>query len=45
VKYSMGWKQYAPGDEPEAILAAADAALYNNKRASKAPVATADVGA
>jgi diguanylate cyclase (GGDEF)-like protein len=37
VKYSAGWKEYASGDEPETILAAADKALYTKKRASKAP--------
>lgn len=35
VKYSAGWKEYASGDEPETMLAAADVALYANKRASK----------
>jgi diguanylate cyclase (GGDEF)-like protein len=39
IKYSVGWKEYAPGDEPDTMLAAADQALYENKRASKsAPV-------
>lgn len=39
IKYSVGWKEYAPGDQPETMLAAADQALYENKRASKsAPV-------
>ena len=41
VKYSAGWKQYASGDQPETILAAADEALYNNKRASKTPAVPA----
>lgn len=36
VKYSAGWKEFTSGDEPETMLAAADAALYANKRASKA---------
>jgi diguanylate cyclase (GGDEF)-like protein len=35
VKYSAGWKEYASGDRPEAMLAAADQALYANKRAAK----------
>jgi diguanylate cyclase (GGDEF)-like protein len=35
VKYSAGWKTYASGDLPEAMLAAADQALYINKRAAK----------
>jgi diguanylate cyclase (GGDEF)-like protein len=39
IKYSVGWKEYGPGDEPESMLAAADQALYANKRAAKqAPV-------
>lgn len=36
IKYSTGWKEYVPGDEPEAMLAAADHALYEKKRASRA---------
>src|SRR5580704_2906934 len=35
VKYSAGWKEYASGDLPESMLAAADEALYANKRAAK----------
>jgi diguanylate cyclase (GGDEF)-like protein len=35
MKYSAGWKEYTSGDQPEAMLAAADEALYANKRASK----------
>src|SRR5580692_1425477 len=35
VKYSAGWKEYASGDLPESMLAAADQALYTNKRAAK----------
>ena len=35
MKYSAGWKEYTSGDEPETMLAAADEALYANKRASK----------
>jgi diguanylate cyclase (GGDEF)-like protein len=35
IKYSAGWREYARGDEPEAMLAAADQALYANKRAGK----------
>jgi diguanylate cyclase (GGDEF)-like protein len=35
IKYSVGWKEYAPGDQPEGMLAAADQALYANKRAAK----------
>jgi diguanylate cyclase (GGDEF)-like protein len=39
LKYSAGWREYTPGDQPETMLAAADQALYDNKRASKsAPV-------
>jgi two-component system cell cycle response regulator len=39
IKYSVGWKEYGPGDEPESMLAAADQALYANKRTAKqAPV-------
>ncbi|HKV23494.1 MAG TPA: GGDEF domain-containing protein [Candidatus Acidoferrum sp.] len=36
IRYSVGWKEYAPGDEPETMLAAADQALYEKKRASRA---------
>lgn len=35
IKYSVGWKEYASGDQPEGMLAAADQALYANKRATK----------
>jgi diguanylate cyclase (GGDEF)-like protein len=35
---SVGWKEYSPGDLPESMLAAADQALYANKRASKGTV-------
>jgi diguanylate cyclase (GGDEF)-like protein len=35
IKYSVGWKEYASGDQPESMLAAADQALYTNKRAAK----------
>lgn len=35
VKYSFGWREYTPGDQPDSMLAAADLALYENKRASK----------
>src|SRR5580692_7060005 len=35
IKYSVGWREYAPGDQPEGMLAAADQALYANKRAAK----------
>jgi diguanylate cyclase (GGDEF)-like protein len=35
IKYSVGWKEYASGDQPEGMLAAADQALYANKRAAK----------
>ncbi len=39
IKYSVGWKEYAAGDQPETMLAGADQALYANKRAAKqAPV-------
>jgi diguanylate cyclase (GGDEF)-like protein len=37
VKYAAGWKEYVVGDQPESMLAGADQALYNNKRASKTP--------
>jgi len=39
IKYSAGWKEYASGDLPESMLAAADEALYANKRATKRPPA------
>jgi diguanylate cyclase (GGDEF)-like protein len=32
---SAGWREYVSGDLPEGMLAAADQALYANKRASK----------
>jgi len=35
IKYSSGWKEYASGDQPETMLAAADQALYANKRAAR----------
>jgi diguanylate cyclase (GGDEF)-like protein len=35
IKYSAGWKEYASGDQPETMLAAADQALYANKRAAR----------
>ncbi|MHB8503962.1 MAG: GGDEF domain-containing protein [Candidatus Acidiferrales bacterium] len=35
IKYSVGWKEYASGDQPETMLAAADQALYASKRATK----------
>jgi diguanylate cyclase (GGDEF)-like protein len=35
IKYSAGWKEYTSGDVPEAMVAAADQALYENKRAAK----------
>jgi len=35
IKYSAGWREYASGDQPEAMLAAADQALYAKKRAAK----------
>jgi diguanylate cyclase (GGDEF)-like protein len=34
---SAGWKEYASGDLPETMLAAADKALYDNKRTGKKP--------
>src|SRR5271169_3974130 len=35
IEYSAGWKDYASGDQPDSMLAAADQALYANKRAAK----------
>src|SRR6202166_413994 len=35
IRYSAGWKEYAPGDQPETMLSAADQALYASKRAAK----------
>jgi diguanylate cyclase (GGDEF)-like protein len=35
IKYSAGWKEYASGDQPESMLAAADQALYVKKRATR----------
>jgi len=35
IRYSVGWKEYAPGDQPETMMAGADQALYEHKRASK----------
>jgi len=45
VRYSAGWKEYVSGDEPETMLAAADEALYNNKRAAKAGAVPSEVPA
>src|SRR5580704_10742828 len=35
IRYSVGWKEYASGDQPETMLIAADQALYANKRAAR----------
>ncbi len=35
IKYSVGWKEYTSGDQPESMLAAADQNLYVNKRATR----------
>ncbi len=35
IKYSAGWKDYASGDQPDSMLAAADQALYASKRAAR----------
>lgn len=35
VTFSAGWRQYALGDKPEALLDLADKALYEHKRESK----------
>jgi diguanylate cyclase (GGDEF)-like protein len=35
VRYSAGWKQYAAGDQPDTMVAAADQALYANKALQK----------
>lgn len=43
IRFSAGWKEYAAGDQPESLLAAADAALYANKRASKTSAPPASV--
>lgn len=43
VLYSAGWPQYVAGDQPDTMLAAADAALYANKRAVQSPVLPAAV--
>jgi diguanylate cyclase (GGDEF)-like protein len=43
IKYSAGWKEYSPGDEPESMLIGADQALYANKRAAKSRTAPASV--
>ena len=45
VRYSTGAKEYVPGDAPESMLASADEALYNNKRAAKNVSAISDVPA
>jgi diguanylate cyclase (GGDEF)-like protein len=34
----VGWREYVSGDLPESMLAAADQALYANKRARKSPI-------
>jgi len=43
VRYSAGWKEYAAGDKPESMLAAADEALYTSKRAVKSPILPIEV--
>jgi len=39
IKYSVGWKEYEAGDQPEAMLHGADQALYANKRAARKSLA------
>lgn len=39
VTFSAGWRDYQKGDRPEEMLARADEALYEGKRASKKTVA------
>lgn len=41
VKCSIGWKQFVAGERFEEMLAAADHALYENKRSGKNPMASA----
>ncbi|MGB6596883.1 MAG: GGDEF domain-containing protein [Candidatus Acidiferrum sp.] len=43
IRYSVGWKEYTAGDQPETMLSGADQALYENKRASKNPPAPSSV--
>ncbi len=38
VTFSAGWREYTPGERPEELLAGADQALYDNKRAGNRPV-------
>jgi PleD family two-component response regulator len=39
IHYSVGWKQYELGEQPERMLQEADKALYQNKQSRKnAPV-------
>jgi diguanylate cyclase (GGDEF)-like protein len=35
ILWSIGWKEYKPGENPDELLSGADHALYENKRASK----------
>jgi two-component system, cell cycle response regulator len=35
IRYSVGWADYSPGESREDLLARADKALYDNKRAAK----------
>jgi len=43
VTFSAGWRNYQKGDRPEEMLARADEALYEGKRASKKSVAPSPV--
>jgi len=43
VTFSAGWRDYQKGDRPEEMLARADEALYEGKRASKKSVAPSPV--
>jgi two-component system cell cycle response regulator len=43
VTFSAGWRDYQKGDRPEEMLARADEALYEGKRASKKTIPPAPV--
>lgn len=43
VTFSAGWRDYQKGDRPEEMLARADEALYEGKRASKKNIAPSPV--
>ncbi len=37
ITFSVGWKEYEPGEQPEKLIEAADRALYLNKGVGTIP--------